>query len=252
MPFSGSSTGARAFPTTRQSLIAAARAVDADARRAALEALISAYWRAVYSHLRMKWRAQPADAEDLAQEFFARAMARGFFDAYDPARGRFRTFLRTCLDRFAANARRGQRRLKRGGGARTLSLDFAGAERDLAAATCGTAPEAHADAWFDREWVRSLFTEAVEALRAECAGTPREIRFRVFERHDLAPGGGAPRPGYRALGEELGLPVTQVTNHLAWARRELRRLLLARLRVLSGTDAEFRAEAEDLFGVRVP
>jgi hypothetical protein len=46
--------------------------------------------------------------------------------------------------------------------------------------------------------------------------------------------------------------VTQVTNHLAWARRELRRLVLERLRLLAGSDAEFRAEAEDLFGVRIP
>ena len=252
MPDHSGRTGGRAFPPTRQSVVAATRGDDADARRAAFEVLIALYWRSVYSHLRMKWRAQPADAEDLAQEFFARAMARGFFDDYDPARARFRTFLRTCLDRFVANARRGERRLKRGGGAKALSLDFAGAERDLAAATMDAAPESDGDAWFDREWVRSLFADAVEALRAECAGTPREIRFRVFERHDLAPGDGTPRPGYWALGEELGLPVTQVTNHLAWARRELRRLVLDRLRSLSGSDAEFRAEAEDLFGVRIP
>jgi RNA polymerase sigma factor (sigma-70 family) len=233
-------------------VIDATRDENADVRRAAFDALVAAYWRSVYTHLRLKWRAQPADAEDLAQEFFARAMARGFFDAYDPGRARFRAFLRTCVDRFAANARRGERRLKRGGGVVPLALDFAAAERELAAATAGAAPEADSDAWFDREWVRSLFADAVEALRAECAGTPREIRFRVFERHDLAQAGEAPRPSYRALGEELGLPVTQVTNHLAWARRELRRLVLDRLRSLSGSDAEFRAEAEDLFGVRIP
>jgi len=244
-------TGGRAFPTTRRSVVEATGDENADVRRAAFEALVSAYWRSVYSHLRMKWRAQPADAEDLAQEFFARAMAHGFFDAYDPERARFRTFLRTCLDRFASNARRNERRLKRGGGAMALSLDFAGAERDLAASGAGAGPEAESDAWFDREWVRGLFAEAVEALRAECAGTPRAIRFQVFERHDLAQAE-TPRPSYRALGEQLGLPVTQVTNHLAWARRELRRLVLERLRALSGSDAEFRAEAEDLFGVRIP
>ncbi|HXI20668.1 MAG TPA: sigma factor, partial [Gemmatimonadales bacterium] len=129
----------RAFPTTRHSILAAARGGDADARRDAFEVLVAAYWRSVYSHLRMKWRAQPADAEDLAQEFFARAMARGFFDRYDPARARFRTFLRACLDRFAANARRDERRVKRGGGTIALPLDFAGAERALAGAATGAA-----------------------------------------------------------------------------------------------------------------
>ena len=227
MPLTGGRTGGRAFPTTRRSVIDATRDENADVRRAAFDALVAAYWRSVYTHLRLKWRAQPADAEDLAQEFFARAMARGFFDGYDPARARFRTFLRTCVDRFAA-------------------------ERELAAATAGAAPEADSDAWFDREWVRGLFAEAVAELRAASMGTPHEIRFVVFERHDLAPAAGTPRPSYRALGDEFGLPVTQVTNHLAWARRELRRLVLDRLRTLSGSDAEFRAEAEDLFGVRIP
>jgi RNA polymerase sigma factor (sigma-70 family) len=244
-------TGGRPFPTTRRSVVAATRDENADARRAAFEVLITAYWRSVYTHLRMKWRAQPADAEDLAQEFFARAMVRGFFDDYDPARARFRTFLRTCLDRFAANARRNERRLKRGGGVALLPLDFAAAERDLATLGASAAPEADGDVWFDREWVRSLFADAVEGLRASCAGTPREIRFRVFERHDLAPADGTARPSYRALAEELALPVTQVTNHLAWARKELRRLVLERLELLSGSEAEFRAEAEDLFGVRI-
>jgi hypothetical protein len=40
--------------------------------------------RPVYGRLRIV-AAQPADAEDLAQEFFARAMERGF-DGYDPPR----------------------------------------------------------------------------------------------------------------------------------------------------------------------
>ena len=42
--------------------------------------------------------------------------------------------------------------------------------------------------------------------------------------------------------------MTQVTNHLAWARRELRKLVLERLRSLTATDAEFREEAEELLG----
>jgi RNA polymerase sigma factor (sigma-70 family) len=233
------------------SVILAAREDDPDIRRAAFAVLVAVYWRPAYVRLRLKWGAQPADAEDLAQEFFARAMTHGFFDGYDPSRARFRTFLRTCLDRFAANARRDERRLKRSGGVTLLPLDFPGAERELARSG-GLGSEADPDDWFDREWVRSLFADAVRALRVTSVGTPTEIRFRVFERHDLQPTLEAARPSYRTLGEEFGLSLTQVTNHLAWARRELRRLVLERLRMLSGSDAEFRAEAEALFGAPVP
>jgi RNA polymerase sigma factor (sigma-70 family) len=230
-------------------VIRASRDDDPEIRRAGYQTLVSIYWRPVYGRLRLKWRLDRADAEDLAQDFFTRAMDRGFFDGFDPARARFRTFLRTCLDRFAANARRDERRLKRGGGSFPLSLDFGEVERELALSE-GLRDERDPDAWFDREWVRSLFSDAVEALRSVCSGTPREIRFRVFERHDLLPVCEEDRPSYRTLAEELGVPVTQVTNHLAWARRELRRLVLERLAELSGSDAEIREEAEHLFGKR--
>jgi hypothetical protein len=42
--------------------------------------------------------------------------------------------------------------------------------------------------------------------------------------------------------------VTQVTNHLHWGRRELRKLVLEKLREITASEAEFRAEARALFG----
>jgi len=235
-----------AFPTTRGSVIAAIRDDDPERRRAAVETLVTVYWRPVYTRFRLKWSAEPADADDLTQEFFARAMERDFFGDYVPERARFRTYLRVCLDRFASNVRRAERRLKRGGGVVLVPLDSASAERELAAA--GAADPADADRWFDRQWVRSLFEVSVVALRRETAGTPREIRFRVLLRHDITPVHDGERPTYRAIAGELGIPVTQVTNHLAWARRELRRLVLERLAALAGSDAEVREEAEMIFG----
>jgi len=234
------------FPTTRGSVISAVRDHDPERRQAAFGILVAVYWRPVYTRLRLKWKADPADAEDLTQEFFARAMEREFFREYDPGRSRFRTYLRLCLDRFAANARRAERRLKRGGGAPVLPIDAAAVERELASLVPVDPDDV--DRWFDREWVRSLFQVSVETLRQETAGTPREIRFRVLQRHDLEPDRDEDRPSYRTLAEELGIPLTQVTNHLAWARRELRRLVLERLAVLAGSDAEVRDEAEALFG----
>jgi len=236
-----------AFPTTRRSVVEAIRDADPDARRGAFDVLVSVYWRPVYAHLRKRWQLQPADAEDLTQEFFARSLTNGFLEEYDPARARFRTYVRACLDRFVANVRRDEHRLKRGGGATLVALDFPQVERELASSG-ENGRDGDADAWFEREWIRGLFTDAVADLRAACRDTPREIRFTVFERYDLVPGTDADRPSYRELGEEVGLPATQVTNHLAWARRELRRLVLERLQFLTATDAEFRAEAEDLFG----
>src|SRR6266545_8142728 len=93
-----------AFPLTRRSVVRAAASADPETRRRAFEALVAAYWRPVYKYLRLEWSAPGEDAEDLTQGFFARALEKGFFDRFDPSRSRFRTYLRTCLDGFVANA----------------------------------------------------------------------------------------------------------------------------------------------------
>jgi DNA-directed RNA polymerase specialized sigma24 family protein len=177
-------------------------------------------------------------------------MTRRFFDTYDPARARFRTFVRTCVDHFAANARRAESRLKRGGGALVLPLDFDGAEAEFARA--GSLTEADAESCFYQEWVRAVLSRAVESFREECARDGHEDRFRLFERYDLQPTEGRTRPTYKELAGEFALPVTQVTNHLAWARRAFRRQVFGALRALSGSEAEFRAEARELLGTDPP
>ena len=238
-----------AFPATRASLVRAAGSADGETRRQAFGALAEGYWRPVYKYLRWHWHADPAEAEDLTQGFFARAYEKRFFDRFDPGRARFRTFLRTCLDGYVANERQAATRLKRGGGAALLSLDVEGAERELAGKALASAEDV--EAWFHREWVRTLFTRAVAALEDRCREQDRTAAFTVFRRYDLE-GEDGERPTYEALGRELGLPVTQVTNHLSAMRRELRREVLEALRALTASDEEFRAEARDLLGVATP
>jgi RNA polymerase sigma factor (sigma-70 family) len=238
------------FPSTSISVVQAAAGADEEARRRAFGTLVEVYWRPVYFHLRQRWQVDSTSAEDLTQEFFAAAMTRGFFDGYDVRRARFRTFLKSCLDHFAANQRRAERRLKRGGGQALLPLDFQGAEREFVRA--GQIAEADPEERFHREWVRALFSVSVEALKVLAEREGHEVRFRIFQRYDLGQLDGAERPSYRDLAEEFSLPVTQVTNHLAWARREFRGLVLERLRALSGSEEEFRTEARELFGVNPP
>jgi len=233
------------FPLTRHSVLRNVASDEPEVRRQAWDALADAYWRPVYAYLRLHWRVPAEEAQDLTQGFFARALEKDFFAGYDPGRARFRTFLRTCLDGYVSNQRAAARRMKRGGGAVLLSLDFAGAEAGLV----HSAPPAEADVEeiFRREWVRALFAEAVAALAARCAEQGKAVHFALFERYDLDPPPEG-RPTYAALAAEFGLPATQVTNFLAAARREFRRLVLARLRALTGSEEEFEAEARELFG----
>lgn len=246
----GGAAGDR-FPATRMSVLVAARSDDAALRRSGFDLLVAGYWKPVYKYLRLRWNASPEDAQDWTQGFFSKAYEKGFFDRFEASRARFRTFLRTCLDGFVSNEKKAASRQKRGGGAAPLSLDFAGAESDM-----GTRPPepaargaaADGEEIFRREWVRHLFEMAVESLRERCAAAGKTVHFAIFERYDLASDEDASRPTYADLAREHGITETQVTNHLAFARREFRRLALEALRSLTGDDAEYEEEARALFG----
>jgi RNA polymerase sigma factor (sigma-70 family) len=237
------------FPATRHSVVAGIASTDHETRRVAFDALVSAYWRPVYKYVRIKWRADREDAADLTQEFFARAFEKGSLGRFDPDRARFRTFLRVCLDGFVANENKAAARIKRGGSVSFVPLDFASAENELGGVEALQSASADdGDAFFRHEWIRSLFAEAVESLRTTCDANGKQTQFSVFARYDLLEEG-AERPTYSQLGAEFGIPTTQVTNYLAYIRRELRRLVLDRLNALCATDEEFRLEARELLGI---
>ena len=92
------------FPATHLSLVRRVRSTDADTRARAQDALAAVYWAPIYAHVRLTHRQEPADAEDLTQGFFVEALRRDLFARYEPSRARFRTFVRTCVDSYVANA----------------------------------------------------------------------------------------------------------------------------------------------------
>ena len=233
------------FPTTRFSAIAGIRQTDPVVRTRSLDTLITAYWKPVYKYIRVKWGKSNEDASDLTQAFFTRALEKDFFEAFDPVKGRFRTFLRTCLDGFLANEHKSGGRLKRGGDRIHLPLEFETAEGEILAAEIPSGEDL--DKYFDDEWVRHLFALTIDTLRQECVARGRQSQFEVFERYDLQDEG-AERLTYQKLGAQMGLTATTVTNHLAAARREFRRILLDKLKEITATDEEFRREARYLLG----
>jgi len=233
------------FPVTNHSAIANARSDDQVARQRALDTILTSYWKPVYKYIRLKWQANNEDAKDLTQGFFANAFEKDHFARYDAARASFQTFLRTCLDGFVANERKASNRLKRGGDMHHYQLDFAAAEDELAAhsVTSTLNPEDY----FHREWVRWMFTLAVEAFRQLCLESGRMVHFQLFERYDLNDDDSD--VSYASLGLEFGLEPATVNNYLAAARRDFRRIVLEKLREITATDEEFRTEARSLLGV---
>ena len=202
------------FPSTRMSLWESAAAGGALSVEA-MERIAALYWKPVYCYVRVKYRRDNEDAKDLTQSFFASAIEREFFARFDPARASFRTYLRMAVERFAANEYAAANRLKRGGG-----VLFEPVEEQAA---CAESPEEV----FEREWQRQVFTFALDDLRAECERAGKQTQWAVFEAYDLT---GEARPSYAELAARHGVPETQVTNYLAWARRRLRELVRERRR----------------------
>jgi DNA-directed RNA polymerase specialized sigma24 family protein len=234
------------FPPTRHSVIERIRDGNDDTRRQAFGDLIEGYWKPVYKHLRITWRLTPDDAQDVTQGFFADAFQKSWLEKFEPGKARFRTFVRVCADRFVMNARQAASRLKRGGATQTVALDFDGAEREIAARPPSAPPEA--EELFHQEFVRALFDNAVRAVRAECERSGRTLHFELFEKYDLSP---ADDVSYARLAEQFNLTTTQVTNYLAAVRRSFREHALDSLRGLCGSDAEFKREARELFGMEL-
>ena len=151
------------------------------------------------------------------QGFFIALIEQEILARYDSNRAPFRPYLRACLDQFVWKGLERNRSEKRGGRTTIVPLD----EEALAEAGGGRPDEI-----FHREWQREMFVLAAEDLRRLCDETDRGVRYQIFAAYDLSD---EPRPTYEELASAHGVPITAVTNHLAWARREWRRLLEARL-----------------------
>jgi DNA-directed RNA polymerase specialized sigma24 family protein len=222
----------------------AAQSHDPTTRSRAIEAIAAAYWRPVFKYVRMKWNIAPEDAADFTQDFFTRLLEKEFLDSYESGKGRLRTFLRICADRLFMNQARDSKRLKRGAGTANLSSDFMGAEQELATELRSGSPE---DV-FDKEWVRGIFALGLARFQASCESSGKLIHFELFKRCDLDEPD--EKPSYTQLATEFGLATTDVTNYLAFARREFRRCVLDQLREMTSSEEEFRREAQALLGVK--
>src|ERR1700756_4229313 len=159
------------FPVTRWSVIDAVKSEDPAEQTRALATLFAAYWKPVYKYVRLRWNRPTEDAQDLTQGFFAEMLERDLLAKYDPAKSRLRTYLRLCVDSFVMNQDKAAHRQKRGGNTMHLALDFDAAEEELygVAIDAASIPSpVSLEQFFEKEWIRNLFSMAVEDLRKLC------------------------------------------------------------------------------------
>jgi RNA polymerase sigma factor (sigma-70 family) len=194
-------------------------------------------------YLRLRHKCADFDARDLTQGFFADCWEQNSLSAFDPARARFRTFVRTCVDRYVVDQHRRSSAQKRGGEWDHLPIDMAQLERDTS--LIDPALSSDPERLFEAEWTRSLLLQALSDLRASYASQSRELDLALFDEYELAAG---ERPSYAELALYYRVPVTTVTNRLAAVRRALRTQLAENLREITATEQEYRDESYRIFG----
>jgi RNA polymerase sigma-70 factor (ECF subfamily) len=166
-----------AFNTTRWSLVLAAGHKSSPGADAALAELYERYWFPVYAYIRRRV-ADAHQAEDLTQEFLCGLNEKNTWAVADPARGRFRSFLLTAARNFLASEWKREAAQKRGGTARTLSLDFAAGESRLSRHPADTnTPEAE----FDRRWALALLERVLTRLEDESRDAGKGEQFDVLK-----------------------------------------------------------------------
>jgi RNA polymerase sigma factor (sigma-70 family) len=230
------------FPTTRWSRVARAGDLGASDAREALAELSAAYWYPVYALIR-HLRKSDADALDLTQEYFARLLAKPVLAAADPARGRFRAFLRTDCRFFLSDCSDREQARKRGGGRQALTIDGEEAEgRYLVEPAHQLTP----DHLFDRAWALALLGRALERLAAEYSATGRGPLFEMLQ-GTLT--GGSRTASYAEIARRLGTTETAVQQAASRLRKRYRAALREEIAATldDPSDDAIEAEIRDLF-----
>ena len=234
-----------AFPTTDWGLLKNLRGNSPALREAGLNILAGRYWRPVYCFLKRSGHGD-AEAKDLTQAFFAAWLENDGFAKADPDKGRFRSFMLTCLKRFVSNERRADNAQRRKPAAGLVSLDelMENETHPFEPKDDGLTP----DKVFDRRWAVGVVTRVLKLLESECEITGKRAHYDIFVRRIIAPIlHGTEEKSLADLGARHGLTEKQAGNCLLTAKRAYRRLMEEEVRLYAETAAEVADEIRELF-----
>ena len=233
------------FPTTVWGKVVEAAGSDSPGAREALAGLCRAYWYPLYAFIRRRGQG-PEDARDLTQDFFARLLERSILGSADPARGRFRTFLRAVCADYLSNRRDHAHALKRGGGRPAFSIDVPEAEgRYHREPAHDLTPERV----FERDWALTLLEIVLDRLRDEYREAGHSSEFEEL-RVILTDG---PRSiPYATIAGRLGLSESGVAVAVHRLRRRYGKLLRAEIAATVEDPAEVDDEIRALFAAIRP
>jgi RNA polymerase sigma-70 factor (ECF subfamily) len=192
--------------------------------------------------MRLRWKRSAQDAMDLTQQFFERLIEGTPLTAANRERGRFRAFLKTCLDNHVRNEVRRDHAKIRGGGRPSISLEFGEDPDCFLVGGSEDSPEEI----LDRHWRRATMDEALKKIEELYRTEGKEVYFQVFRAYDLAssPEG---RPTQEALAKQLGIARADVDHYLRHARKRMLEIIRQLLSTSVRGPKELEREIQDFY-----
>jgi RNA polymerase sigma factor (sigma-70 family) len=234
--------GAR-FPTTHWSRVLAARDGTDSEARLALETLCQTYWHPLFVFVRCQGHDED-EARDLVQAYFTELLEKGFLKGVEPGLGRFRSFLLASLKHFLSHERDRTRALKRGGEAKTISLD--------AASTAGLEFQAvddlTPDQVFERHWALTVLERALARLRQAARESHSEDQLEALKPYLTGESGRT----YAEVAERLGMSEGAVRAAVVRLRKRFGQALRAEISQTVSDPSEVDDEIRRMLSVIRP
>lgn len=236
----------RAFPVTKWTEIANIGISDETQKALIINELLKRYWKPIYSYLRRKGYDNET-AKDITQGFFQDVvLGRELMQKADQAKGLFRTFLLTAIDRYVIDLHRYRTRDKRKPDGQIFQLSDVDTI-NVAATTSDATPEQS----FTYAWISELLDRVLSEVRNEFLKTNKGIHWHLFDEKILKPViTSSKSPSIKDICEKYGIrDEKRASNMIITVRRGLRRALKRCLRQYAHSDSQVEEEILDMLKV---
>jgi len=172
----------KSFQTTQWSVIERIAANGETDNQTLINDLLEKYWKPVYCYLRHKGHGNE-EAKDLTQGFFQEVvLGRKLVHQAKRAKGSFRKFLLTALERYVKSAHRKDIAQKRIPKSNIASLEYIDSTQMVEPLSGLTAEES-----FHYAWVSSLLDEVFAEVEADCNAHDLAVHWNLFRDRVLEP-----------------------------------------------------------------
>ena len=236
----------RVFPVTSWTEIVSLDMSDEAQKTLIVNELLKRYWKPIYCYLRRKGHDNET-AKDITQGFFQEVvLGRELIQQASQAKGRFRTFLLTAIDRYTIDLHRYQMTSKRRPDGRMFQLNDVDIA-DMAPAAPDTTPEQS----FNYAWISELLDRVLSEVKRELLTSGKEIHWQVFDERVLRPLiASSNPPSLKDICEKYGIDDEKRASNMAMTvRRRLRQCLKRCLRQFAASDSQVERESLDMLKV---